>query len=284
MSFVLNEKGGGLRRLLSFIGIKGRRESRKNIIAGLISSINVVMSELEDSILRLKKRYGLLVRRAITSILKKENDRALIYANEASQVKRMVTKLIVAEKVLEQVRLRLETIENVSNLPASIMEAANLLVAAKDYVKDVIPSMAYSMENLINEAKKVITETTDAVEFNPSAVLEYDSEARELLKEIERTAEETVKNQLPEIPLTLMATGKGRGLEVRVKESALKLPVPKPRRRRPAPDEIDRAVLEYIITHGGFIDVSDVAAKLGVDKQDIMSSLHRLKEQNKIMF
>lgn len=289
MSFTIGEKGGGLRRLLFLIGWGARSKndarSKRNVIAGLISSIEIVKSDLEESITRLKKRHGHLVKQAISSMLRKENDRALIYANEAIQVRRVVKKLLVAEKVLEQVKLRLETIENISNLPGSMVEAVNLLMAAKDYVQGVMPSMAYSLENLISKARTVVAETTDAVDINAEAAIEYTPEAKKLLEDIERVAEETVKNQLPEIPLGLMTPGQGKGLEIRIKENAMKVKAtPKVSVRKPRPDEIDRAVLEYILTHGGFVDISDLAVRLGVEKQDIMSSLHRLKEQNKITF
>lgn len=288
MTFMATDKGGGLRRLLDFVswglGLKSKLE-KKRIIATLLVQIEASAQEVRESITKLKLRYNHLLKQAITAIVQKENDRALIYANEAAQVKRMVMKLVVVDKVLEQVKLRLETIENVSNISTPMIETANMLALARDYIKDVVPSMAYSIDSLISETKKVLTETTDAIEINSEVAIEYTPDAKRLLNELEKVAAETVRNQLPDIPLGLMISGKGKGLEVRVKETAVKIAAaPKVRIRRPKPEDIDREVLEYILTHGGFIDVGDVAARLGVGKKEVMESLHRLREQNKIAF
>lgn len=288
MTFMVTDKGGGLRRLLDFVswglGLKSKLE-KKRIIATLLVQIEASAQEVRESITKLKLRYNHLLKQAITAIVQKENDRALIYANEAAQVKRMVMKLVVVDKVLEQVKLRLETIENVSNISTPMIETANMLALARDYIKDVVPSMAYSIDSLISETKKVLTETTDAIEINSEVAIEYTPDAKRLLNELEKVAAETVRNQLPDIPLGLMISGKGKGLEVRVKETAVKIAAaPKVRIRRPKPEDIDREVLEYILTHGGFIDVGDVAARLGVGKKEVMESLHRLREQNKIAF
>ncbi len=288
MTFIATDKGGGLRRLLDFVswglGLKSKLEKKK-ILATLLVQIEASAQEVRESITKLKLRYNHLLKQAITAIVQKENDRALIYANEAAQVKRMVMKLVVVDKVLEQVKLRLETIENVSNISTPMIETANMLALARDYIKDVVPSMAYSIDSLISETKKVLTETTDAIEINPEVAIEYTPDAKRLLNELEKVAAETVRNQLPDIPLGLMISGKGKGLEVRVKETAVKIAAaPKVRIRRPKPEDIDKEVLEYILTHGGFIDVGDVAARLGVGKKEVMESLHRLREQNKIAF
>ncbi len=299
MSFVISEKGGGLRRLLLLIGFsRGRRErDRRTIIARMISALSVMIDELKNSSLRLMKRHKMLVQQAIVAYLKRERDRSAIYANEAAQVKNMVLRILTAEKVLEQVKLRLETMESVSNIPVLMSEAASLIMAAKEYVKDIVPGMAFNMEKLVGEARSAVVETTDAVRVDTSAAIEVTPEAKELLEKIRKSVEESVKEQLPEIPVELLAGDRGSGLEVTIMNRALKAgqvsskasatPVPKPvarPKRLLSKDAIDKAVLEHIITHGGFIDVNDVARELGVTRKDIIESLHRLKEQNRIRF
>ena len=288
MSTSIANKGGGLRRFLDFMSsafnLKARPD-RRRIITSLIIRIEASIQDVRETITKLEIRYKNLFKGSISSYVKGERDRALIYINEAKQVERMYTKLMVVDKVLEQVKLRLETIENVTNLSASMIEATNILSVARDYIKDVVPSMGYSIDSLITETKKVIVETTDSVDINPETAIEYSPEAMKTLKDLEKTVAETVKNKLPEIPMTLLAPDKAKSLEVRVKESALKVPSPpKPRLRKPKPQEIDKGVLEYVLTHGGFIDVNDAAAKLGVGKREVLESLHRLRDQNKIAF
>ncbi len=288
MTAIVPDKGGGFKKFFDFMGwafgIKGKTD-KKRVITALIVRIDVSAQEVRDTLRKLELRYRELLRKAVEALVKKERDRALIYANEVTQVKSMYTKLLVVDKVLEQVKLRLETIENVSNITAPMMEATGILSVARDYIKDIVPSMGYSIDTLISETKKVLVETTDSIAVDADKAIEYTPEAERMIEELEKTVTDTVNNRLPDIPTELLATTTGKSLEVRVKESAIKVPVtPKPRIRRPKVEEIDKEVLEYILTHGGFIDVGDVAAKLGVGKYVIIESLHRLRQQNKIRF
>ncbi|PUA32868.1 MAG: hypothetical protein B7O98_05390 [Zestosphaera tikiterensis] len=289
MTSVENE-GGVLKWFRNLIGPFSRSKSKlekKRVISLLIVHIDTAKQEVTEAIARLKSRFENLLKATIAATVSKEGDRALIYANEAHQVREMVTKLVIVEKVLEQVKLRLETLEDVSNISPSLIEVSNLLSLAKDYVKDVIPSLAYNIETMINESRKMLASTTDYVQLKPEQALEYTPEAKKLLEEIEKAAAETVKNQLPEIPLNILVPVKVKSnLEERVKEAVAQPQPSKPKTpsRRMEPSMLDKAVLEYILTHNGFLDVNDVASKLGVGKEEIYESLNRLKEQNKVIF
>ncbi|MEM4594479.1 MAG: hypothetical protein QXU80_05540, partial [Zestosphaera sp.] len=47
---------------------------------------------------------------------------------------------------------------------------------------------------------------------------------------------------------------------------------------------LEKALLEYIITHNGFVDVNHFKDMLGVSKEEVYKALNRLREQNKIVF
>ena len=283
-TFLLGDKGGSW--FLRLLGIRARkRVDRRKLIEALIVKIDSSLQEIRDSISRLEKRYKDLVKKAmIAAFFRNERDRALIYANEANEVKKMAKKLKVSEKALEQVKLRFETIENVSNLSLILNEITGILVATKEYVKDVMPNLAVSLDSLANEAKRIIAETTDVDLRTEEGGVYVTPEAKKLLKEIEAMAEESISKNMPDIPASMLTPLPSKGIEVKVKD--VSKPVKKPKRpiRKLSPEEIDKAVLEYIITHGGFIDISDVANRLNIDKSEVMASLHRLKEQNKIVF
>ncbi|RLG82020.1 MAG: hypothetical protein DRO09_01210 [Thermoprotei archaeon] len=284
MTSVILDGGKKLPWVLRIFGFNLRkRPDRSKVLASLIVKIESSISEIRDSVTKLKLRYDNLLKRAITALLRGERDKALIYANEMVEVKSMFKKLKVSEKALEQVKLRLETIESVTNVPMVLNEIAGILAATKDYVHDVMPALAYGLDSLITETRRVMSETTD-VEERSVEVIHYTPEAKKLLKEIEAAAEESVSKQLPELPLSLI-TPYRRGVEVRIKESQtsyMRKP-PKGILKKQVKD-IDRKVMEYIIMHGGFIDIADAALQLGVPKDEVVESLHRLKEQNKIVF
>ncbi len=274
----------------SFVGkIRGgSKVDPKKFISLLIVHVDSAKQEVSDAVARLKSRYDHLVKATISASIGKEKDRALIYANEATQVREMTTKLVVVEKVLEQVRLRLETLEDVSNLSHHLIEVSNLLVVAKDYVKDLVPNLAYNIDSLINESRRVIASTTDYTKLKPEEIIEHTPEAKKLLQEIERAAEETIKSQLPEIPVDILLPVKVKGnLEEKIKKDveAITQPSKQPDRFKTVDQNLlEKALLEYIVTHNGFVDVNHFKDMFGVSKEDVYKALNRLREQNKIVF
>jgi len=283
--FILGRRGGS-NWFLRILGIRPRKRIDKSkIIEALIVKIDSALNQIRDNIIRLKLRYKGLIERAIKTLLSGGRVKALIYLNEAAEVKKIVKKLGVSEKALEQVKLRLETLESVTDVPQVLGEISGVLLATRDYIKDVMPNIALSLDSLVSEAKRVISETTD-VGIGEEEGVYITEDAKKLLKEIENAVEESVSKQLPEIPMSLVTPLLSKGVEVKIKDAGKEQQVKRPKRpvRKLSPEEIDRKVMEYILTHGGFIDVSEVASQLNVDKSEIMASLHRLKEQNKIIF
>ena len=278
---------GGKGWFLRLLGIRSRKRIDKGkLLEALIVKIESSLNHIKENIVRLKLRYQRLIERGIKTLLKGSKDRALIYFNEAVEVRKIVKKLSVSEKALEQVKLRLETLESVTDVPHVLGEVAGVLLATRDYVKDVMPSIALNIDSLINEAKRVISETTD-VNLSGEEGVYVTEEAKKLLKEMETAVEESVSKQLPEIPSSVLMpliSKNAKGVEVKIKDTQKVPQKPKRPIRRLSPEEIDKKVMEYILTHGGFIDISDVASQLSIDKSEVMASLHRLKEQNKIIF
>ncbi len=289
---VVSEGGNiGIFKWFSSLVGKIRGESKvdpKKFISLLIVHVDSAKQEVADTVSRLKNRYDHLVKATISASIGKEKDRALIYANEATQVREMTTKLVVVEKVLEQVKLRLETLEDVSNLSHHLIEVSNLLVVAKDYVKDLVPNLAYNIDSLINESRRVISSTTDYTKLKPEEIIEHTPEARKLLQEIEKAAEETIRSQMPEIPVDILLPVKVKGnLEDRVKKEIEVTAQPSNRQEKSRVIDqslLEKALLEYIVTHNGFIDVNHFKEMLGVSKEEVYKALNRLREQNKIIF
>jgi len=285
---ILGRSGGGW--FVRIFGIRPKeRLDRRKLLTILIARIDTALGEIKSGVLRLRGRYNELRKMMLAAIYRGERDRALIYANEVAEVKKMIKKLEVSAKAIEQVKLRLETLENVSNIPTVLGEITGVLVATRDYVKDVMPSLAMNLDTLVTEARRVITETTD-VDVKTEDVIYATPEAKKLLKKIESAVEENISKQLPDIPINLIVpppSAKHVGEEKRISQ-LVGVSVGKPKVRRPgrklSPEEIDRKVLEYIVSHGGFIDVSDAAQRLNIEKSEVLAALYRLREQNKIMF
>ncbi len=267
------------------------RVDKREVLRSLKLKIDESIKAVKDAILRLKGRYEELSSRTIKSIMRRERERAIIYANELAQIKKMVKKLYVAEMAMEQVKLRFETLEDISDLSNTFTEITGLLNVAKEYVKEEVPALAVGIESLINEAKMVVAQTQDIGTLEVTEGVYYTPEATKVLNELEKMAEEKVSKELPKIPISMLNAFKGGGEEVGLEVIIKSNPVYKVRKpgrlkqlRRLSDRDLEEKVFEYILSHGGFIDIADAARSIGVSINDVKKALNSLREQNKIVF
>ncbi|MEM2196751.1 MAG: hypothetical protein QW290_06705, partial [Sulfolobales archaeon] len=245
--------------------------------------------EVRDVTERLINRYKDLVREALVAKSEKKNERALVYANEASQVSRYIKKAMITEMIVEQVKLRLETLGEVADITKALASISSLLHIARDYVSDIAPNLAIGLELTISKTREIVAGTSDTIPVKVEDALIISPEARELLTKVEKSVEEKL-SQLPEIPPELLV---GRDRSVSVIEETLKnknavegevVQVAKPKARKAGAtrEQIADFVLNVVRERGGFIEVGYVAEKLGVSKDDVIQTLLDLEKQGKI--
>ncbi|MEM2376621.1 MAG: hypothetical protein QXZ10_03305, partial [Sulfolobales archaeon] len=115
-------------------------------------------------------------------------------------------------------------------------------------------------------------------------------EAQKILQEVKEVAEAKISKSLPQIPEELLKTSSGGEFKVVVNGAsqpiAGKTVSKEVKHQRSVGDSLalENKVLEYILTHGGFIDVSDAAKQFNVSKEEVIQALKSLKEKNKITF
>lgn len=278
---------GGLSKILKFfdIGFGNRRKVDKAIMS-LIVRIEDYITEVRASTSRLKVRYESLMKKAVNAFVRGERDRTLIYANEMIEIRKMIKTLFVAEMVLEQAKIRLETVSDVTHVSKALVDVTELLSGTRRYVGDLIPSVAHSLDKLVMESKKLIIDTTGREPPALPDVLSPTPETKKLLNEIESMAEERVAQQLPAPPTALLGNaGLRNRIEVVIKGSeSIRDHDAKIRKRVSNQVNLESKVFEYIVVHGGFIDVNDAARQLGVSKEEIISALNGLKMKKKIVF
>jgi division protein CdvB (Snf7/Vps24/ESCRT-III family) len=241
--------------------------------------------EVAIAIQRMKKRYNMLTHKAVDAYMHNHKERALIYADELYTVRKLVAHMNVIHVGIERIIERLETISDVSDVANVMVNISGLLSGLKPYAEEVMPRLARAMDSIIEQVNNITTSTSPVHEVpeNPYMVTK---ESEEELKRIKELVNEKIEQTMP---LTVFEVVKrmGEGDEkvgVVVRDSnAVKIPVKTPKKLI-SPKEVDRRVLEYIVAHGGFIDVADAASEIGVPREEIRASLHRLKSQGKLIF
>ena len=268
----------------------GRKKARMEL-SELIVRLDMILKEIKEVTERLMNRYKELVREALVAKSEKKNERALVYANEASQVSRYIKKSMITEMIVEQVKLRLETLGEVADINRALASISSLLHVAREYVSDVAPNLAVGLELTINKTRELMTSTADTITVKVEDALVLSPDARELLSKIEKSVEEKL-TQLPEIPPDLIVS-KGGDRNISFIEEmlngksstadAVMLPASKPKNVKVISGErLAEFVLNVARERGGFIEVGYIAEKLGVPKDDVVQALLELEKQGKI--
>ncbi len=271
---------------LAKIFASGRRE-RPMGLSEIIVRLDVILKEVRDISGRLVNRYKDLVRETLVAKSERKNERALVYANEAAQVATYIKKAMIAEMIVEQVKLRLETLGEVADIAKALASISSLLHVAREQVSDIAPSLAIGLELTINKTRELVTGTSDTMPVRVEDALVISPEARELLTKIEKSVEEKL-SQLPEVPPELLI---GKDKSVSVIEETLKsrgvaeaVPVARAKAGKASVprEQIADFVLNVARERGGFIEVSYVAEKLGVSRDEVIQILLDLEKQGKI--
>ena len=291
MSVVVNEDGGGFNKILKLftdITSWGSKKTLKKSLLEIVIKLREYKDMLEETMGRLRSRHDDLFRSAITAYVKGDKAKSSIYVNELAEIRKIITNIYTSVLALERAILRIETIKEVSNINIALGSVLAILNALKGQVSNVVPEVATGIDVLTSEIRNLITSTTGAT-VSQDKLLDMSAEAQKILQEVKEIAEAKMSKSLPQIPEELLKTTNVTDnlktiVTITTQTLDSKVGSKDVRNLSMSKESLENKVLEYIITHGGFIDVSDAAKKFNVSKEEIIQTLKILKEKNKIIF
>lgn len=262
-----------------------------------IYKLKVQRVRLEQVIVRLRERDRILFETCVTSIKNHNKERALIFANELTEVRKLLNTVSGTQIVIERVILRLETIKELNVLLGDLKPALRVLQGVAQSLDKVMPDMACEMDQVnecISDALAIskVTPTESIVHETRTAASE------EIMKEVSEFLKQSVSEKLPEPPMSASApkeiesaknvtqmvaltTGCSSTVEDQnqsktyVELQRLSLMV----KRAPSLEDM---ILEYAQKHEGHVDITQCALELNASPKDIQESLERLGAQGKV--
>jgi len=273
-----------------------KRTLRKSILE-IVIKLREYRDMLEETVSRLKARHDELFKSAITAYVKGDKAKSTIYVNELAEIRKIIMNIYTAVLALEKAILRIETIKEISNVNPTLTSVLGILNVLKGQISNVVPEVATGIELLSTEIRNLIVTTSGSVVPQDKISDAMSVEAQKILQEVKEVAEAKLSKSLPQIPDELLKTSNAQNPQSStIKELATNVTdavesnaqVQQIDSRRELNRVKDRSlegkVLEYVIAHGGFIDVADAAKQFNVSKEEILQALRSLKEKNKIIF
>ena len=170
--------------------------------------LSATLTKLKNINLGLKRRDQKIFERCIKANLDKNRMKAIVYANECVELRRIAQIVLSSELAIEQAILRLDTISEISDLIVTVDPILGIIQETKGRLASFIPSVA----DKLGEVNSVLGSSMTAmgsvhslgVNMKIDSIgIKVNSEAEKILKEANEVAEERIRDRFPEMPLDL---------------------------------------------------------------------------------
>ncbi len=163
--------------------------------------IRAMVSRLEVFIERLRERDRMLFERVVDAITQGDETRAVMYANEIAEIRKLVKQLTVTQVALEQVALRIETVLTMGDVMSGLAPVVGVIKELKNMLRGVMPEMSLELSEVEEGLRDVVLATGEALGVGVGPDIYASPEARKILEEARIVAEQRMKEKFPELPV-----------------------------------------------------------------------------------
>jgi len=171
----------------------------KKRITECLYKLKVQERKLERTSYHMQQRDQALYGKCVLAVQGKNNELAGMYANECAELRKMAKVVLHSQLALEQVTLRLETVNEFGEVAYTMLPVAAVVRALKSQLEGVMPEVSLELSE-VNETLEGLAmevgETTEAT-FDTTASSE---ESQKILQEANFVAEQKMKERFPELP------------------------------------------------------------------------------------
>jgi len=177
-----------------------RKEPIKHKLVVANYKIRAMVNRLEVFIERLRERDRALFEKVVDALTRGDETRAVMYANEIAEVRKLVRQLTITEVALEQVALRIETVLTMGDVMAGLGPVVGVIKELKQMLRGVMPEISLELSEVEEGLRDVVLTTGEALGI-PAGDIYASPEARKILEEARVVAEQRMKERFPELPV-----------------------------------------------------------------------------------
>jgi len=252
----------------------------------------------------LRERDRNLFETCAIAVEKKNKDRAIVFANELVEVRKLLNIVVHAQLAIERVILRLETIRELGDIIVNLKPMLKTLQDIAGLLVRVMPEVALELEKVNDSISETlaITHIDTPQPVTPSERKTPQSE--EILKEVSSFLEQRLTEDLPEPPASVIVPRRAEPAKKVRKMIALaaacsEAEVCEPREPQTSlsykdmevqsvsftvqrSSSLEDTLLEYAKRREGEIDVAQCALELNIPYKDVMEAIESLGARGKI--
>jgi division protein CdvB (Snf7/Vps24/ESCRT-III family) len=163
--------------------------------------ISVQITKLEGNSARLREKESTLFNKVVSSLQKHEKEHANMLANELAEIRKMDKMVTSAKLALEQISLRLNTIQDLGDITAMLSPTMGIIKGVRSQLTGLVPEA----QSEIGEISDLLSAILSDVGQMNSAPINFETaneEADKVLAEAAAVAEQTMRQRFPDLPIT----------------------------------------------------------------------------------
>jgi len=176
-----------------------RKVSVKEQLQSALYRLKAQQNKLETAASRMQQHDKEIFNKCVSSQLSHDTARAMMYANECAEVRKMAKVTLQCQMALEQVSLRLETIEEFGDVARMMAPVASVVHSIKHQISGVMPEVGFELGQIGDVLSSVVDDTGEVTGSTYEAGASSD-EAQRILGEAGTIAEQHMKDKFPELP------------------------------------------------------------------------------------
>lgn len=169
-----------------------------------MNKMKIQIDRLDQVSARLMNRDKEIFEKVVDAYMRHDTERATLYANELAELRKMSKIILYSKLSLEKVLLRLGTIKDVGELLIAVAPAVGVVRVIKSSLSGLLPDAEQELKELSDVLNGLVTEIGETTGQSP--VLEATEEAQKILEEAMMMAEQKMREKLPEIPTSGVAS------------------------------------------------------------------------------
>ena len=180
-------------------GIFGRKAPLRERIAVCIYRLKIQKAKIAGLYARMEQRDREFFSKCVSAHMAKDLARAVMYADECAEVRKMARIALRCEFTLEQVVLRLETVEEFGDVACLMRPVAVAVRDMRSQVEGIMPRVSFEL-GLIGEALNGIALEVGDVPVPGYDVSTFGEQAQRILAEASAIADQRMRERFPELP------------------------------------------------------------------------------------
>ena len=172
-------------------------------ISYTVYRLKVQEGRLDQAYQRMQNHYNELFRKCTNAVLAKDSARASIYANECAEIRKMCQTILRSQFAIEQVMLRLETVEEFGDIVVEMSPVAGVINSIKGHLAGVVPEVSYKLGEIGDTLNDLVMEAGGASNISWN-VTSSGEESEKILTEANTIAEQKMKEKFPTLPDTTL--------------------------------------------------------------------------------